>query len=133
MAFEQKNKALMKQIWKAAIYNVNTPSEAIFDKNIDETLKQRNLIDIDWALMTFNMSKTQNGVAPGDGSIEDVKTKVLSIYGEKDLVIPTTMFEEIINALNHVETEIYQEGSHSPITDFPQELSNRILKFIDKN
>ncbi len=130
MAMDNKNAELMKQIWQMAIYNVKTPDQQTFEKNISETLKQRNLIDIDWALMTFNMSHTSNGVSTGDGSIEDVQCPVLSIYGHKDLVIPRPMFDETVNALQNVITQEYPEGSHSPITDFPKILSDHIQTFL---
>ena len=130
-AIEQDNRPLMKQIWEAAIYNEGKPEEAAFDRYIRETMKQRNLVDIDWSLMTFNMSHTPNGVAPGDGSIEDVTAPVLSIYGKKDRVITETMFKETVEALKDAETEIYEDGSHSPITDFPDRLSRRILRFLN--
>ncbi len=129
-AMQEKNVELMKQIWQAAIYNVQTPDKMTFERNIQETLKQRNLVDIDWALMTFNMAKTPNGVAPGDGSIDDIDVPVLSIYGENDLVIPRYMFEETLTALKNAKSVVYKTGSHSPITDFPETLANQIIDFI---
>lgn len=120
--------AFMKQIWVAAIYNQHVPEE--IDFYLEETLKQRNLVDIDWALMTFNMSDEHNGVVKGDGSIKDVLADTLVIYGLKDLVIPRYMFDETVKVLSHKTVEIYEDGSHSPITDFPEKLANRMLEFI---
>ncbi len=129
-AMEDKNAAIMKDIWKAVIYNVNVPEEESLDVFINETLKQRNLVDVDWALMTFNMSHEHNGVTEGDGSIDLVKQPVLSIYGKKDLVIPEHMFKETVDALETVKTHIFENGSHSPITDHPDKLYSAIYHFI---
>lgn len=129
-AMKSNDRETMASIWQAAIYNVKTPEESDFDMYLTETLKQRNLVDVDWALMTFNMSKTPNGVAPGDGSIEDITHKTLSIYGLNDLVITRAMYEETLTALKNARGHIYDDGSHSPITDRPCELSSQILAFL---
>lgn len=128
-AMDNNNKDFMKAVWEAAIYNVHIPDAE--DMYLEETLKQRNLVDLDWALMTFNMSHTSNGVCEGDGSIDDVHCKVLSIYGKKDLVILQYMFDETVKALKDVETKILENGSHSPITDDPDHLHTLIKDFIE--
>ena len=132
LALKNNDFDFMKKIWIAAIYNVNTPIEADLKLFLSETLKQRNLIDVDWALMTFNMSNESNGVVMGDGSIDKINCPVLSVYGEKDYVIFKTMFEETVQVLKNVDPQIYKEGSHSPITDFPETLSKRILNFLNE-
>ncbi len=128
-AMDNNNKDFMKAVWEAAIYNVKIPDEE--DMYLEESLKQRNLIDVDWALMTFNMSHTSNGVCDGDGSIDDVTCKVLSIYGKQDLVILQYMFDETVAALHNVETKILDNGSHSPITDDPDYIHKVIIDFIE--
>ncbi len=129
-AMKNNDIAFMRTVWQMAIYNVQLPQEEALEMYLKETLKQRNLIDVDWALMTFNMSHEHNGVVAGDGSIDQVLCPVLSIYGEKDFVITRTMFDETVAALKHVESEIYRDGSHSPITDFPERLAKRISPFL---
>ena len=130
MAMQNNDIDFMKQVWEAAIYNVKVPEEASLNRFLKETLKQRNLVDVDWALMTFNMSHVHNGVVDGDGTIDNLNCPVLSIYGEKDFVITRNMFDETVEALKNVETEVYSDGSHSPITDFPERLSKRIKTFL---
>ncbi len=129
-AIEQNDSEFIKKIWTSVIYNVNVPNETSFNRYITETLKQRNLIDVDWALMTFNMSDSSNGVVKGDGSIKAVKAPVLSVWGKKDFVIPEPMFKETVDALSQVTTHVFDEGSHSPITDVPDELAGIIKDFI---
>ncbi len=129
-AIENQDKAMMKTIWQYAIYNVKTPDQATFELNISETLKQRNLIDVDWALMTFNMSSTQNLSVPGDGSIEEVKAPVLNLYGAQDLVITQAMFDETNAALHAVTPIKIPTWSHSPITDDPDKLTALIKAHI---
>ena len=127
-AMETKNHAYLKNVWQAAIYNVKVPDE--IDAYIDESLKQRNLVDIDWALMTFNMSDDHNGVVPGDGTYKDVKAPILNIWGRKDFVIPEVMFNQNVEAFKEAESLILDNGSHSPITDEPETLIQAIHDFL---
>ncbi|TVP94488.1 MAG: alpha/beta hydrolase [Acholeplasmatales bacterium] len=130
MALEQNNTSLMKQIWAAAIYNAGLPEEADFKRFIAETMKQRNLIDIDWALMQFNMSKEHNGVSEGDGSIERITCPVLALYGAHDLAVTESMFTETVKVLPDVTTKVYQKAGHSPITDVPETMIEDMCDFI---
>ncbi len=128
--FNSKNKAAMDAIWKQVIYTVNKPSEEDNDLYLEETLKQRNLIDIDWALTTFNMSNFSNGVSLGDGTIQEVTCPVLSIWSDKDVTVLEYMIDETVEALPNAEKVILQDSGHSPLVDKPDELTNKILEFL---
>ncbi|MFH5882062.1 intracellular short-chain-length polyhydroxyalkanoate depolymerase [Liberiplasma polymorphum] len=128
MALKNQDSAFMKRIWEAAIYNTKIPEN--IDLYISESLKQRNLIDLDWALMTFNISSEHNGVVDGDNTVDNILCPVLAIYGLKDLAVPKYMFDETVKALKNVKTHLFDEGSHSPITDYPEELAKLIVEFI---
>lgn len=129
-AIEMKNHKYLKDVWQATIYNVRIPDE--IDAYIDESLKQRNHVDIDWGLMTFNMSDDHNGVTPGDGTYKDVRAPILIIWGRKDHVTPEVMFRQNVEAFKDAECLILENGSHSPITDEPDTLIDAIQKFIKK-
>lgn len=129
-AIEMKNHKYLKDVWQATIYNVRIPDE--IDAYIDESLKQRNHVDIDWGLMTFNMSDDHNGVTPGDGTYKDVRAPILIIWGRKDHVTPEVMFRQNVEAFKDAECFILENGSHSPITDEPDTLIDAIQKFLKK-
>ena len=129
-AMDNNDIAFMKQVWLAAIYNVKVPSEDKLNYYLSETLKQRNLVDVDWALMTFNMSNEHNGVVVGDNTIKQVTHETLSIYGKKDLIILPYMYEETLKALPNAKGLVFDDFSHSPITDDPVKLSETILTFL---
>jgi pimeloyl-ACP methyl ester carboxylesterase len=121
----------MKQVWDAAIYTVNKPNEADDKLYLSETLKQRNLVDVDWALTTFNMSNFSNGVSLGDNSIKNVVCPVISFWSEKDFVVLEYMVDETVEALQNVEKVILKDSGHSPLVDCPDELSKLIIEFIE--
>jgi len=129
-AMAENDKEFMRQVWSSLIYNVQEPPAADYDRYLEETLKQRNLVDIDWALMTFNMTHSHNGLVPGDGSIDAVRADVLAFWGEKDLVIPEVMFTQLKEALPNAKTHIFANAGHSPITDVTEELAEIMDAFL---
>lgn len=127
---QNKDFNTMNAIWKQAIYTVNQPNEEDNQLYINETLKQRNLLDIDWALTTFNMSNFTNGITMGDGTIQNVTCPVLSIWSNKDMVVLEYMVDETIEALKDVKKVTLKDSGHSPLVDCPDDLTNNILDFI---
>ncbi|MEC9485341.1 MAG: alpha/beta hydrolase [Candidatus Izemoplasma sp.] len=128
--FDTKNVAAMDAIWKQVIYTVNQPSEEDNKRYLEETLKQRNLVDIDWALTTFNMSNFSNGVSLGEGNIGDVTCPVLSIWSNKDITVLEYMIDETVEALPNAKKVVLKDAGHSPLVDKPDELTNNILNFL---
>lgn len=130
LAFENKDSVTVKSVWEAVIYTENIPEIETYNKNIDETMKQRNLVDVDYALTTFNMSNFSNGMNNGDGSITKVTQPVLSIWGDQDKVVLEYMIDETVEALKDAKKVILKDSGHSPLTDKPDELTQEILDFL---
>src|SRR5690606_31065549 len=98
---------------------------------IEETLKQRNLIDIDWALATFNMSSVPNFYVPGENTISHVKAKSLHIWSKQDYVVLEYMVKENVEALKANATYLeYEKGGHNPLVDNLNRLTKDILHFV---
>ena len=129
-AFEKNDVPFIKYIWDLLIYNVNKPSKEDDDLYLSETMKQRNIVDIDWCLTTFNMSHTTNGVSEGDGSIDVVTQPVLSLWSEKDIVVLEYMIDETVLALSNAKKIILKNSGHSPLVDCPDELYRFISDFL---
>lgn len=128
--FETQNIAIMKAIWDQAIYTVNKPTEEDGLLYLNETMKQRNLVDIDWGLTSFNMSNFSNGVTLGDGSITNVICPVLSIWSERDITVLEYMIDETVEALPNAKKVVLKNSGHSPLVDCPEELIINMLQFI---
>ena len=129
-AFENKDSNTVKAIWEALIYTNHIPDIETYNLYIDETIKQRNLIDLDYALTTFNMSNFSNGMNNGDGTITKVTQPVLSIWGDQDKVVLEYMIDETIEALKDSKKVVLKDSGHSPLTDKPDELANEINNFL---
>lgn len=129
--FEKGDSALMTSIWDATIYTVNKPTREQNDLWMSETMKQRNLVDLDWALATLNMSDEFTPYGPGDGSIKNIKCPVALTMAEKDIVVPDYMVLDNYNALGSLATLLpYENCGHSPMVDCPDRLAKDVVDFF---
>ena len=131
--FAKGDAVTMTSIWDATIYTVNKPTREQNDLWMSETLKQRNLVDLDWALATLNMSDEYTPYGKGDGSIKNIKCPVALTMAEKDIVVPDYMVLDNYNALGSLATLLpYENCGHSPMVDCPDKLANDVVDFFTK-
>ena len=129
--FEKGDTAMMTSIWDATIYTVNKPTREQNDLWMSETMKQRNLVDLDWALATLNMSDEYTPYGKGDGSIHNIKCPVALTMAEKDVVVPDYMVLDNYNALGSLATLLpYENCGHSPMVDCPDRLAKDVVEFF---
>ena len=129
--FEKGDAATMTAIWDATIYTVNKPTREQNELWMSETLKQRNLVDLDWALATFNMSDEYTPYGKGDGTIKNIKCPVALTMAEKDIVVPDYMVLDNYNALGALATLLpYENCGHSPMVDCPDRLAKDVIDFF---
>lgn len=133
-ALKDKNASFMSWLWDISIYTVKKPTKEENDLYIAESLKQRNLVDIDWALAVQNMSDTPNFYRPGAGTIHHITASILHIWSKKDIVIPEFMAYDNYQALSdQSKMLVYEDSGHSPLVDVPDTLANDILDFLEIN
>lgn len=129
--YANRDAAMMSAVWGATIYTVGQPTKEQNERWIAETLKQRNLIDLDWALATLNMSDEYTPYGKGDGSIHAVTCPVALTMGEKDIVVPDYMVMDNYNALKPNATLLpYPDCGHSPMVDCPDRLAEDVCAFF---
>ena len=131
--FEKGDAATMTAIWDATIYTVNKPTREQNELWMSETLKQRNLVDLDWALANLNMSDEFTPYGKGDGSIHNIKCPVALTMAEKDIVVPDYMVMDNYNALGDLAILLpYKDCGHSPMVDCPDKLASDVVEFFSK-
>lgn len=131
-AYRDRNKDLLRLIWDSSIYTFNKPSEDRYEKYLDAMLQQRNLVDIDYSLVHFNISDEHNGVVEGTGEVHKITAPTLVIQGKDDLVVPKEMGIGIAEAIGeNAKLELLDNCSHSPMTDDIDRFMNLILSFLD--
>ena len=131
--FEKGDFATMTAIWDATIYTVNKPTREQNELWMAETLKQRNLVDLDWALANLNMSDEYTVYGKGDGTIHAIKCPVALTIAAKDFVVPDYMVMDNYNALSDIAILIpYENCGHSPMVDCPDRLAKDVVDFFTR-
>jgi pimeloyl-ACP methyl ester carboxylesterase len=129
-AFAAGNAAFFENLWNAAIYPHAKPDPADNKLYIAETLKQRCLVDVDWALANFNMSALSNGYTPGTGTIAAISCPVACTSGVSDYVVPPDTIKTNVEAIPGARLLVYENCGHSPLVDCPDRLAADLLALI---
>ncbi|MGD9887100.1 MAG: alpha/beta fold hydrolase [Bacilli bacterium] len=129
-AINHHNSGFLTYIYDLTIYSNRKPSPEENDLYISETMKQRNLSDVDYALATFNMSDAPNFYRQGDHSIEKIMAKTLHIWGSLDKTVFESMVMDNVQAIKHSTFLKWDDCGHSPLVDKPDELAKAVLDFI---
>lgn len=129
-AFAAKNVGFFEYIWNLTIYPLKKPEKADSNLWLAETLKQRCLTDLDWALAAFNMSAVPNAYRSGDNTIGHVKCPCAFTSGSQDFVVPPAMVAENMTAVANSKLITYENCGHSPLVDCPDRLAADIIAHI---
>lgn len=118
-AYATGDRELMRAIWNAVIYNLAQPPKEDYELYLDAMLLQKNLVDIDYSLLTFNMTDAPTGSAEGSNRLSKIACPVTMIHGKLDLVVPYVWAEGAAVAVPGAELVTLETTGHSPITDDP--------------
>lgn len=129
-ALATKNAFFMTYIYDLTIYTNKKPSTEDSQLYIEETLKQRALVDADYALACLNMSDEPNLYKNGDGSIKSIKADTLIFWGALDKTVPEYMTLDNLKALPDAKYVRFETSGHSPLVDEPDALTKEIVAFI---
>lgn len=127
----EKDTVSMTALWDATIYLVNKPTQDQADRWMSETIKQRCIVDLDWALANFNMSDECTPYGKGDGTIKDIVCPVALTLADKDIVVPHYMVMDNFNALKEkAKLYTYENCGHSPMVDCPEKIAKDVKEFF---
>lgn len=129
-ALATENAFFMSYIYDLTIYTNKKPDPETSKMLIQETLKQRCLVDADYALACLNMSNEANLYKQGDASISNIKADTLLFWGTLDKTVPEYMVLDNLNALPNAKYIKFEACGHSPLIDEPDRLFEEILTFI---
>ncbi len=130
-ALENKDKEYYRTIWNLLIYTHRQPAPEKYEEYLDDMLTQRNLVDVDYSLVMFNISDEFNGVVNGTGAVRRIQAPVLVLQGDRDYVVPREMGEEIAKEIPGAKLVILPDCGHSPFVDCLDELAHHIRVFLD--
>lgn len=121
----------MKKVCERSKFTTHKPDNERYEAYIDEMLKQRNLVDINFALSYFNISHEHNGLIEGTGEVDEIKVPTLVIYGDHDEVVTREMEEETVAGIGeNAKLQIIENTGHSPFIDRLEDLIVIIDNFL---
>lgn len=124
------SRKFVRALWDKTMYTKNRPNDALYEEYIDDALTQRNVADLHYALLRFNISHQHNGLVPGNAHIDRIQAPTLVLQGDRDLVVPPFIGEEIAAALgDRARLVILPDSGHSPLIDCMDELVRQIKIF----
>lgn len=122
----------IKYLYDQLIFTNKKPTEDEERKWYQTSLKQRNLIDADWALANQNMSDTDSHYQKGKNTIQLVKNKTLHIWGKDDKTTPESMIQDNINGIKNSEFIFYDSCGHAPFLDQEMKFIKDLITFIKR-
>ena len=124
---------LLKKMLEASLYSKNKPDDERYELYIDEMILQRNLKDINYSLVTFNISNEHNGVVSGTGEVDKISIPTLVVQGDEDKVVTMEMAKVTKEGIGkNAELKIMKGCGHSPLLDDLNELVKIYEEFIDR-
>lgn len=97
-----------------------------------EALKQRNLIDINFALASFNLGSMHNFYTAGNHDINNINIPVLHVIGSGDVITPKYMALDNYEPLKNNSEVIKVNYCGHSLFAVNNEIINSIINFINK-
>ncbi|WP_421383638.1 alpha/beta fold hydrolase [Bacillus salacetis] len=132
-AYDNRNYGLLRAIWDGLIYTDEKPDPVRYEKYLDDMCTQRNLAEVYQALNLFNISSHENGLTKGTGEVSKITIPVLSLRGDRDLVVTEKMTKELIEDYEgRVEFIELKDCGHSPLIDDLSGLLEYMEGFLER-
>jgi len=128
--FETNNVAMLEFIYGATIFTKNKPDSNVASIWMKNAIKQKNLVDVDWALANFNITNEKGVYQDGNGKINNIKCDVLILWGNKDITVPFNMFEETTQAFKNAKVRVFEGCGHALIVDERDKFISEVLEFL---
>lgn len=129
-AYKKRDKKFLKGVWDKLIYNRNRPEEDRYQEYLEDMLTQRNLADVYYGLVSFNITNEKHGIYEGNSKVGKIEVPVLVVQGDRDYIVPP---EEGIKTVQAIGTNakllMLHNSGHSPMVDSLDELLHSIVEF----
>lgn len=107
-------------------------SDEFMDSVVDTLLQQRNLVDADYALMTFNITNQDTPAAKGSNHIEQIKAPVLILQGSEDKVtlpVMTHLSAQFFG--DRARVVMIENAGHSIHSDQYDQWKHEVVSFLE--
>ncbi|MCM3004794.1 alpha/beta fold hydrolase [Priestia koreensis] len=132
-AFDKGNREFFRSVWNTVIYRAHQPEQRRYEEYLDDMLTQRNLLEVNHSLNTFNISNHDHEAAKGTGLVDHITIPTLVLRGDQDLVVTKEMTDEILADLGSNAVFYSLTGcGHSPLIDDLEQLIHQITSFVNQ-
>lgn len=129
--YATRNYSALKKAYDEAVWNVNKPDPKRYQAYIEESCKQRCKIDVDWAVINYNISHEHNGFVAGSGEVDRITCPVLVLIGDKDKAITMEMAKSTVKDIGeNARLIVMPETAHAPFEDSLDLIADEIRKFV---
>lgn len=130
-ALEKKDRIKVESFLKKTLLKNCNPDNDYYQLMVDEAMKERCLIDADFAIASLNMGSEHNFYNAGNQGINYINIPVLHLVGDSDVLIPKDMVLDNYYALKDVSIMIeYVNYGHGLLIENSDEVSKDIFDFI---
>lgn len=124
--------ASMKRLWDQVMYVHARPEPDEERQLLKASLKQRNLVEMYWALCQFNLSPESNGYCTGKGIPDTFSIPTMFTWGTEDTIVTLEEIRATADAFHSDHLFLLENCGHNPFLDCPHKLSQQILQFESK-
>lgn len=129
-AYQRNDRLFFRDLWNALIYHNAEPDSADYELYLDAILKQRNLVDVDYSLVHFNITDEDTPTESGSSHAKKISCPVAIVHGEADRVVPVESAKEAKVFFGaQAKLHILDNLSHSIITDDVKALAEIVMEF----
>lgn len=119
-------------MWETFVYTHNQPESNRYDEYLEDTFTHRNLVDVFYGLVHFNISDEPTEAAEGSGLAADVEAPTIVLRGDRDLVISQEMIETTVADIgDNAELVGLEDCAHSPFVDDLDGLLSGVTGFLE--
>lgn len=126
-----QNKAFVKQTWEKLLLIIKPlDNPQLLDLYVNETLKERCQMNINWCWVNFNISNESNAYRKGDGRMKDITCPIYLTLSDQDNIVTKDMIEENIRLFPQATVIHFKEAGHCLHMDQLDALTTSIKTYL---
>jgi pimeloyl-ACP methyl ester carboxylesterase len=130
-ALERQDRVFVENIWTNLLLHVKPKkNKKLLNLYIDETLKERCQMNINWCWVNFNISEEANLYTKGHDRISELNCPVYLTLSDQDNVVTKDMILENIRLIKHAKVIEFKEAGHCLHMDQLEALVDVIKQYL---
>lgn len=112
-ALARGDQSFVKNIWEKLFLIVKpVENKELLDLYVEETLKERCQMNINWCWVNFNISNESNLYTKGNARMKDIHCPIYLTLSDHDNIVTKDMIEENIRLFDHAKVITFENAGH---------------------